>query len=257
MVDLLITGINRSGTSVMSNLLAITSGRSILDDPEWAISSPSGCLNYRESKDIWHEVGSTSLLKCPRMCEQLPTFLRDFPSVRVLVMIRDPRDVWASISEKVGLGRPTRMLRNERFGKYSNPLDGFLLQAEHYYDVVLRTQAVNPGRIIIVAYESLYADIFGTISIVLRELGWDKVRNPTAQEMGRQWGPIGHKADPNSIGGIDRWRGVVNEDAARTIWDRLSSAHLRVLELRLGSSGAIVDACHEHQLQMTSFGGEL
>jgi hypothetical protein len=203
---LLVAGINRSGTSAYSHMLAALTGLGLLDDPEWAISGPAGPLSYRSCSSAYNDLCSYAIVKCPRMCEVLDRVMCDFPRLKVVILLRDPRDVWCSITEKVALGRPTRMLDNHRFGNYTHPLQGFVMQARHYYDMIDEALRRRDSRVRVICYENFFRDRLGDI---VSTAAWSKLSfRVDAHELSvdTQYGPAGHKLDPRIIRGPGRWR---------------------------------------------------
>jgi Sulfotransferase family len=219
-VDLLIAGLNRSGTSALSHLLARRSASTLLDDPEWAITGGSGPRTYQQNADARRDLAGHRIVKCPRMCEVIDDLLSDFADVRVVLTLRDPRDVWASVTEKVILGRPTRMLSNERFGKFITPLDGFILQAQHYYRNMLHAAQSQPERVLIVSYETFTINKSYIVDTIGYWAHLPLVRALEEDEFNHQFGPAEHKRNPNEIRGAGRWTtDISTSDANRLIAD--------------------------------------
>jgi hypothetical protein len=221
-MQLLVCGLNRSGTSAVSHLIAKAAGVSLLDDPDWAISAPRMGLAYRSDERLRAALDSHTILKCPRMTEVLTDVRADFPELGVVCAIRDPRDVFASIQEKVLLGRPTRMLDNARFGPHDTPLDGFVAQANTYFATAAR--AADAGALVI-DYDRFFFDRAATIHVALRWLGWQEERALKESEFHDQYGPVGHKRSPNTIDGPGRHQRDLPREVAESIWTRCEDAY--------------------------------
>jgi len=228
MPNVLVTGIHRSGTSVLSHLLARVTGLTLLDDPQWAVGSAQDILSYRHHGERLRDMLKYEIVKCPRMCEHLCEVMSDFPGMRVTIALRDPRDVWASVIEKVKLRRPTRMLDNERFGAAPTPLDGFLLQAKHCYRKISETTARYPNLVRVVIYEDFCEDKQIMINNILGWLRYECI-SPLAQaDLNKQYGPLGHKRQPYIIHGTGRWTTDISEEEADTIWASLGARYMNL-----------------------------
>lgn len=95
-MEILVTGLHRSGTSATARLLATMTHLSLLDDPQWAIFHPQMAKAYRQVNQYQQELAQADIVKCPRMGECLDLILEDFPQAQILYLVRDPRDVYCS-----------------------------------------------------------------------------------------------------------------------------------------------------------------
>lgn len=202
-MDLLVCGMHRSGTSAAAHLLAASCGRSMLEDPDWAMTGR--LIDVRAQAA---ELASYDMLKCPRMTEVLPEALSAYPDARAVVMVRDPRDVASSILEKVRAGMPTRMFEFSRLGVAETGVAGFA----RAYGIYARTIAAardtaGPGRVRLVGYERFSRDRPGTVAAAAAWLGWPFDEEVCRSLESRQLAPAGTKhASDQSIKGAGRWR---------------------------------------------------
>lgn len=227
-MEILITGMHRSGTSALAHMLARGTKKSLLDDPEWAIVQ--GCTSYRDNQLIKNTLVDAEIVKCPRMNERLADIARDLEPRHIIVLVRDPRDVWASIMEKVATGRPTRMLNYNRLGVEERGVSGFSAAYQFYINTtlqVLRSPAI-PLRI--VWYDVFWKRKLATVGAIADLIGWPLDRQAVADIADLQLGPLKNKA-PHDIGpkGPGRWRASLT-DAERKSLEPAVSAYQ---ELRL------------------------
>lgn len=157
-------GMHRSGTSAMSRLAAAYAGWSLMDDPQWAIDH--GPSTYKSAPEVREAVAVADIVKCPRMSAVLPDVLKDFAPARAVFMLRDPRDVWRSIQEKVALGRPTRMLTFAEVEPDGGP-EALRDAYSHYVDVA--SQVDLPVRV--VPYDVFFVARVECAAFVSREAG--------------------------------------------------------------------------------------
>lgn len=220
-MEILVTGLHRSGTSAIANLISLASGLDLLDDPWWAFKTRAMGLAYKLNGDYRAELESTSVLKCPRMAEHLGCFVADFPHVKVVFVFRDPRDVYCSIREKVNAGLPTGMLANERFGWYDEDWEGTSLAFNYYAMQALEMQLILDHKsLIFVQYESFYKQRDRTTEMICNALRIPHSRYRYENRLSEQFGPHSNKsACDQSIKGPGRYQIELDIAISKRIWD--------------------------------------
>lgn len=189
-MEVLITGMHRSGTSAFARLLSAATGRRLLDDPEWAVSNP---LLFTYSSDRADQLRRYAIVKCPRMAGVLSVVLDELTGSRAIWLLRDPRDILASIMEKVRRGRLTSMLS---FPEIGIPAYGVSAYTDAYckYISELRDDLRRfPSRILIVRYELFYRDRLKYIEVAAE---WSNYQCDSAfaeSIVDSQHGPKQHK----------------------------------------------------------------
>lgn len=203
---LLVCGMHRSGTSAMARLAAAAASWTLLDDPAWAIKEDP--LSYRQNRSRRTELVTADIVKCPRMSPLLPAVLGDFPYARAVFMLRDPRDIWRSIQEKVRLGRPTRMLRFAGIPRQDVPealRDAYLT----YVAAIARPR----DAVRVLPYDVFFVARPQSARLIAAEAGGEVTAADLSEMADRQLGPTSHKAAPGRIAGPSRWRREPAADA--------------------------------------------
>jgi hypothetical protein len=202
-MHLLICGMHRSGTSAVAHMLSASCGRTMLEDPDWAMTG-----RLIDVQAPAEELARYDILKCPRMTEVLPEALDAYPKAHAAVMVRDPRDVLCSILEKVKAGMPTRMLEFERLGVAETGAAGFARAYAIYARTILTAHAAaGAGRVHLIRYEQFWTDRPGGVAALADRLGWTSDRRISESIQSRQLGPVHTKHHTDqSIKGAGRWR---------------------------------------------------
>jgi len=236
-MQLLVCGMHRSGTSAVAHMLARSCGRTLLEDPDWAMTGRLIDVAPQSA-----ELTRYDMVKCPRMTEVLPQVLAAHTRARAAVLVRDPRDVLSSILEKVHAGMPTRMLEFTRLGVPEQDVGGFARAYSIYARTVLDTvHGASAPRVRIVVYEKFWGDKLGTIERLARWLGWPYDHARVEAVQGRQLGPAHtkHHSD-QSIKGAGRWTQDLSVDQLAALAPGLDA----YAELR-----AAADASPPHTLE--------
>lgn len=226
-MELVVCGMHRSGNSAIAKLVSLASGRSLLDDPEWAIlKSP---LEYRLDALTLGSLTSHDIVKCPRMAEVVVQIVTDFPAVRVVFMLRDPRDIWCSINEKASFRVPTRMTEYRRLGIVEKGLAGVAIAYERYIVELRRAIAVARSRVCVVPYEWFFFRRLTVTSLVCEWMKWRCGSRSVVPEARRQLGPIANRPSGDlTIRGPGRWsREMVESDVIR--FEQAVSAYSQVV----------------------------
>ncbi len=209
-------------------MLSAGTGLSLLDDPTWAFQTAAMGLAYRQ-RPAWRDgLERHDVVKCPRMAEVLPEVLADFPCLQIVLVLRDPRDVYSSILEKTRTGRPTRMLDYRRLGTDDEGWLGICIAFNHYVDTLLAASAIVPAeQLAVIDYERFFAERVGVVQEVAERFGLAFSPEPARRISARQLSPARNKADDDqSIKGPARWRRDLPADVA----DAMGAMSLEPLE---------------------------
>jgi len=172
----------------MATYIAEATRLALLDDPSWVFERPDGVLLHRQVPTLQKLLQATPIVKAPRLSERLGEVKTDFPGVRIIFMLRDPVDTFASIMQKVRrTDNPTRMLDFTRFGDTDSALEGFALQYSYYLGQARMVLREDPNAIALVSYESLYKEPEVIVEEVLQILNIDVTTGqfiPTTNQLG-------------------------------------------------------------------------
>jgi hypothetical protein len=120
------------------------------------------------------------------------------------------------------------MLDNDRFGYNPDRIESFIVQARHYYNMMLVAYAACKERVRYVNYETFARDKMLTVSRLASwaELGISGELKKV--ELQHQYGPMGHKREPTVIQGVGRWVRDLSESDATRIMDGIGRAYSEV-----------------------------
>jgi hypothetical protein len=229
-LDVLITGLNRSGTSALANLLVRTLDLSLLDDPEEVIDPSVATYGIETIRQLTRSWSLVDVVKAPRATEVLAA-IEDIFDPKVVHVVRDPRDVYASIMEKVRVGRRTRMLDNDRFdGPVGTPARGVAAAARTYHEAQLDHVRSSGSRGSILRYDHFYRDRASVVSGLANQLYPERsARSLGSAELEMQWGPSVNKAGA-AVRGPGRWVGELGA-ASESDFDDAVAAYRQVAAL--------------------------
>jgi hypothetical protein len=205
-MDLLVTGMHRSGTSAVSGLLAAAVNSTLLDDPDWAIRTP---LMYRSDKSKYTQLEEFDIVKCPRMGGFSRVVAADFPTVRMIWMLRDPRDVAASILEKVRRGHWTSMLTFPELGLSEYGLEIFAVAFQRYMEELMMVLDDCRERICVIDYNRFFVEKEQTIAHLASWIGKSPDFRFSSDLWDKQLGPLKHKFE--GIRGPERYKTDLNK----------------------------------------------
>lgn len=208
-MQVLVTGLHRSGTSATAKLLAAMTNFSLLDDPQWAIFHPQMAKAYRQVSQYRQELEASSIVKCPRLGECLDYILQDFPDTQIIYLVRDPRDVYCSIAEaqKSSDKTVTTMADNQRFGPHAHLWEGVALAFQAYAQQAIQAVRHYPDRLTFIAYVDLYRYPQQTVEGLCQHLNL-AIANPSIRSLAsQQLGPTRNKVQSDlTIKGENRWQ---------------------------------------------------
>lgn len=208
-MQILVTGLHRSGTSVTARLLATMTHLRLLDDPQWAIFHLQMAKAYRQVNQYRQELAQADIVKCPRMGECLDLILEDFPQAQILYLVRDPRDVYCSIAEAQKSSDPTvtTMADNQRFGPHEHLWQGVSLAFRAYAQQALQAIHCAPERLTLINYVEICQYPQQTLQGLCQHLGLTIHTSDITPLAGQQLGPTRNKHQSDlSIKGVKRWR---------------------------------------------------
>jgi len=200
MSKILFTGMHRSGTSAVSNLACYASCRNLLDDPRWAVIDATHPLY----SDVFHvEFTKYDAFKVPRWGAFAPELLEGIDELKIVWVLRNPLDVWNSISERANQYPDTTMLRFPELKiNAESSISTFNLAFHIYMNILVLIAERFPDRVAVVRYEDFFFDRNGAILQLCTEwLGW-QVQRQIGSLTHIQFAPIRHKVGP--IGGPGR-----------------------------------------------------
>lgn len=160
-MKVLIVGCERSGTSVISNLLSLSSGLSILDDP------PESWYYYpllyqglsHISPKLLYKLYKYKIVKIPGFATILPYLKKvHLSSYTIVYVIRDPRDVTASILERLSNDYNGLFINISWMSLQPNNLIESLSMRWRQYMIEAEKYSQNNKNIIFVKYEDFQAD---------------------------------------------------------------------------------------------------
>lgn len=231
-MQILVTGLHRSGTSTTAKLLAAMTKFSLLDDPQWAIFHPQMAKAYRQVDQYQQELEAYSIVKCPRLGECLDCILQDFPRTQIIYLVRDPRDVYCSIAEaqKSSDTTVTTMADNQRFGPHAHLWEGVALAFQAYAQKAIQAESHYPDRLTFIAYVDLYRYPQQTIERLCQHLNL-AIANPSIRSLAsQQLGPTRNKVQSDlSIKGTNRWQQELTPRIATGILD-LCGTEFKILK---------------------------
>ena len=231
-MQILVTGLHRSGTSATARLLATMTHLRLLDDPQWAIFHPQMAKAYRQVSEYHQELTQFDIVKCPRMGECLDCILEDFPQTQIVYLVRDPRDVYCSIAEAQRSADPTvtTMADNQRFGPHEFLWQGVSLAFRAYAQQVLQAIHCAPERLTLVDYGEIYLNPQQTLQGLCQHLGLPIRTSDIASVAGQQLGPTRNKRQSDlSIKGANRWQQELDPAEADCIFERCGEDYRTLL----------------------------
>lgn len=163
---------------------------SLYDDPPWAQSSPRAVL---DSASIRRELDLVDVVKCPRMAGYLDQVIATFPSVSVVWMHRDLRDILASIQERVRSAPNTTLLRFAEIGIVDEGVRALCLASKIYREVLDLCLSRSPSAVTMVKYEDFFVEKEETIARVAERLNMPHDLSKIRTSLNVQLGPARHK----------------------------------------------------------------
>jgi len=226
----LVTGLHRSGNSVMAHLLSEATGKTLLDDPRWVIEHPVSGLAYRVNPKYYQELCEFDIVKAPRMVESLNNLLVNFPDISIIYMVRDPRDVYASILEKIQAKLPTSMLDNKRFGDCKSDWEGVARSFNYYTNSIMYIERNFQNKIYFVDYENFFLNKQIYIEFLSKQLRFSILNSKLELILDKQYNTDGKSPFDQAIKGPNRWRRDINQAIAQEIYDLTEVATTRLKE---------------------------
>ena len=170
-MKVLVVGCERSGTTAISALLAEGSGLSFLNDPpdSWYIYPlvrMVGLKGFTFSliKRLW----KYDIVKVPGFATILNELKRVHPKkFKVVYVVRDPRDTYAAIKERLEVNLAGSYL-NIHFLKKTgkSPCENIAIRWSTYLEMAKEFQTRNPSQIMFVKYEDFLEDKPGVLKSI-------------------------------------------------------------------------------------------
>lgn len=211
-----VVGCERSGTSAVASLLSMASGWSLLDDPPEAwytyplVYMTGSGLTLR----LWWNLRKHTIVKVPGFATILGYLRRRFVGrFTAIYCVRDPRDVVASILEKLahGYGPLVTEVRwlHVRAG---DEVEALAWRWRKYLESALADQD-RGGRVVFMRYEDFCKDKPGSLASLAAEARMpfdaDKVRPHMDKQFRKKWDV--------TVAGPGRWHKDLSSDAVKKI----------------------------------------
>jgi Sulfotransferase domain len=231
-MKVLVCGMHRSGTSAVAHVLARTWERSLLDDPEWAISEADGPISYRQNPERHRDLNSHEIIKCPRAAEFLQEYIEDFNPF-VIFCVRNPIDVWASIVHAQFSRHSSvhTMFHYHTILDAANELRTFCCAFNRYMDVA--TDTLKYSKCNLIFYETFLAQTFDCIRSLSAAVGFSIREEQSESVLVRHenYSPGRNKpsGEQNTIG-PGRWWNEVPFSIAEVIWIETSQRYLSLID---------------------------
>jgi len=201
----LIVGCERSGTSAISNLLHLATGKSILDDPKeyWLKYPDIYANNGKFSFTQWIKLKINSIVKIPGFATILTNLSKmHFGDFKTYYLIRDPRDNVAALLERVNQGKAELFLNTGWLDiNNENIVEKLAMRWRRYLELAMKYQKYD-GDIIFIKYEDFFDNKLNTIKTISKQLNFyfdeDKISNGLGNQFRKSWN--------DRIRGPGRWK---------------------------------------------------
>ncbi len=212
---LCVVGSERSGTSAISTILSVGCDLSLLDDPREAwYAIPLVFMTSREfPAELLRKIREHDVVKVPALAAVLPQLRRALKeSFPVLYCVRDPRDVVASIQERLRHG-DSLMAHAEWLGvQTANRVEALAWKWRRYLETALMYRDTGED-VVFLRYEDFVQDKTGTLRETAERLGLafdeESVRPLLDRQHRKRWSP--------TIAGPQRWRKDLEAHEVREI----------------------------------------
>lgn len=166
-MKILICGCERSGTTVIAKLLAQSSGLKLLNDPEqsWYIYPLVRVMGLRGMPlNFIYKLWKYDLVKVPGFVTILPQLKKlSINSFKVIYMVRDPRDNYAAIKERLNEDLNGLYLNIGFLGlKGKSQVENIALRWNAYLDSAIEYNRKN-NNVYFLKYEDFLKDKVGKV----------------------------------------------------------------------------------------------
>jgi hypothetical protein len=213
-----VVGCERSGTSAVSSLLSLGSGYSLLDDPpeSWQSYPRIYGQGHGLSFKLWWNIRKSDIVKVPGFATILPFLKKRFVgNFSTLYCIRDPRDVVASVIERLEQGGFSPLFTDVTWlGVHvRDRVEAISWRWRMYLECALRYLS-GGGKVVFLKYEDFFDDRLGTLVKCTERLSIRfssaKVRPFLEVQFRKGW--------DNTIRGAGRWQNDLDDlDVQKTI----------------------------------------
>lgn len=157
-MKVLVVGLERSGTTVIAKLLAKQTGLSLLNDPRdsWYIYPLVRVIGIRGfTYSIVRRIYKYNIVKVPGFASILFSLRRiHILPFKVVYVVRDPRDSYAAIKERLSIDLSGLYLNIEWLGRSGKvPEENIAYRWKEYLNCALKYQGKYPNDIMFIRYE--------------------------------------------------------------------------------------------------------
>ncbi len=222
----LIVGCERSGTSAVSSLLHLATGKSILDDPEeyWTKYPDIYANNEKFSVNQWLKLKVNNIVKIPGFATILTNLSRmHLGNFKTYYIVRDPRDNVAALLERVNQGNAELFLNTEWLNiKMDNAVEKLAMRWRRYLELAMAYQK-NDGDIVFVRYEDFFDNKINTIKKISKQLNFSFDEKKIFDKIENQF----RKSWDNRIRGPGRWKTDLSASEVNKI-DKICGKLMRI-----------------------------
>lgn len=206
-----VIGCERSGTSAVSRLLSVGSGYSLLDDPpeSWYSYPVIYWQGHGLSLKLWWKLRKYHIVKVPGFATILPYLKKRFVgNFTALYCIRDPRDVVASVLERLEQGGYSPLFTDVTWLgiQVADRVEAISWRWRKYLECALHYRR-RGGKVVFIKYEDFCHDRLGALLKCAERLNISfhssKVRPLLETQFGKNW--------DKTIRGAGRWQNDLDE----------------------------------------------
>lgn len=180
---------HRSGTSAHSVLASVACARSLLDDPRWAVTDWETSLSSQFLSEALREYEAA---KVPRFAPFSSRLLEQFPGLKIVWCLREPKAVFRSVMRRWSHFPRTSMVMFPEIGITDiDPIQAFSRAYTHYMAELQKVAKIYNERIFVSNYSDFASDKVGTIEKIVEFAGWS-LKYDISKLKDTQLGPTRH-----------------------------------------------------------------
>jgi len=195
-MKVLVVGCERSGTTAISSLLSQGSGLSFLNDPpdSWYVFPLVKMVGLKGfTYSLVRRLWKYDIVKVPGFATILPHLRRIHPrKFKVIYIVRDPRDNYAAIKERLQVNLAGLYL-NIHFLKKTGKTqcENIALRWMDYLELAKEFEAKHPSQIMFVRYEDFLNDKIGVLKTISEfcsiTLDYSIIKENMDQQINKFW----------------------------------------------------------------------
>lgn len=220
-MKILVVGCERSGTSAISHLISIGSGLRLLDDPpeSWYTYPLMYMSGNKVSLKLWLKMRFHEIVKVPGFAVVLPSLDRSFlGKFKVVYCVRDPRDVLASIKERLRQSYSPLLTDVNWLNISVNSLEEAVAwRWRKYLEAAMEFNNSKQGKdkVIFIRYEDFNTDKVKNLNFLANSLNIEISSEKLAPFLDKQF----KKVWSNKIRGESRWQEDITGSEATLVFD--------------------------------------